>query len=328
MTEQAARKFTYRELCTKECDIPIFAQAWWLDASAGPRNWDVVIVESENQIQAALPFYIRRRFGVTSLSTPPLTPALGPWLKAHSARSHKVIAREKKLLTELYSQLPHCDLYLQNWHVSQLNWLPLYWMGYKQTTAYTYRLENISDPGQVWAEMEQNTRNDIRRGQERYHLTVRQAMSVAEFVSVCNKSFLRQGLTPPYDVSFVERIVLAAREHAAIELMVAGTSDGTPHAAAMILFGGDTAYYLMGGGDPNHRKSGAASLLLWEAILSCSGRSSIFDFEGSMIEPIERFFRGFGGQMTPYHTIYKANTLKGHGMLLAQAWKRSRSQKG
>ena len=31
-----------------------------------------------------------------------------------------------------------------------------------------------------------------------------------------------------------------------------------------------------------------------------------FDFEGSSIPPIERFFRGFGGQLTPYFSIHKA----------------------
>lgn len=31
-----------------------------------------------------------------------------------------------------------------------------------------------------------------------------------------------------------------------------------------------------------------------------------FDFERSMIPQIERYFRGFGGQLTPYYRINKA----------------------
>jgi hypothetical protein len=38
-----------------------------------------------------------------------------------------------------------------------------------------------------------------------------------------------------------------------------------------------------------------------------SGKSGIFDFEGSMHEQIEKFYRGFGGELVPYYSIYKAN---------------------
>ena len=31
-----------------------------------------------------------------------------------------------------------------------------------------------------------------------------------------------------------------------------------------------------------------------------------FDFEGSVIPAIERYFRGFGGKLTPYYRVNKA----------------------
>jgi hypothetical protein len=64
-----------------------------------------------------------------------------------------------------------------------------------------------------------------------------------------------------------------------------------------------TAYYLMGGGDPQLRTSGAGSLLLWEAIRQTRTAVSVFDFEGSMLRPVERFFRAFGGRQSPYLRI-------------------------
>ena len=33
---------------------------------------------------------------------------------------------------------------------------------------------------------------------------------------------------------------------------------------------------------------------------------AIFDFEGSVILPIERYFRGFGGTLTPIISVHKA----------------------
>jgi hypothetical protein len=34
--------------------------------------------------------------------------------------------------------------------------------------------------------------------------------------------------------------------------------------------------------------------------------SRVFDFEGSMLEPIEHFVRAFGGRQTPYFSVSKA----------------------
>lgn len=64
----------------------------------------------------------------------------------------------------------------------------------------------------------------------------------------------------------------------------------------------------MGGSDPDLRNSGANSLCMWEAIKFASTATKAFDFEGSMIEPVERFFRAFGARQKPYFQISKINS--------------------
>lgn len=44
-----------------------------------------------------------------------------------------------------------------------------------------------------------------------------------------------------------------------------------------------------------------------------------FDLEGSMIPEIERFFRGFGAQLTPYFTVNRASFLL--EMMLKRKWR-------
>lgn len=75
------------------------------------------------------------------------------------------------------------------------------------------------------------------------------------------------------------------------------------HAAAYIIWDENSAYYLMGGGNPELRTSGATSLVMWEAIKFASDVTKHFDFEGSMLEPVERFFRAFGAEQVPYFQI-------------------------
>ena len=59
----------------------------------------------------------------------------------------------------------------------------------------------------------------------------------------------------------------------------------------------------MGGADPELRNSGATSLLMWEAIQFAATVTKKFDFEGSMIESVERFVRAFGARQIPYFQI-------------------------
>ena len=81
------------------------------------------------------------------------------------------------------------------------------------------------------------------------------------------------------------------------------------HAAIYLVWDKYSAYYLIGGSDPKLRNSGATSLALWEAICFASTVTKSFDFEGSMIESVERFFRGFGGNQVSYFHIWKFNSI-------------------
>ncbi|QPT41279.1 GNAT family N-acetyltransferase [Oligella ureolytica] len=91
-------------------------------------------------------------------------------------------------------------------------------------------------------------------------------------------------------------------------MFIAEDEQGRHHAGVYLIWDDNTAYYLMGGGDPDLRNSDATSLCMWEAIQFAATVTKNFDFEGSMIEPVERFFRGFGAVQTPYFSISKTNS--------------------
>ncbi len=87
---------------------------------------------------------------------------------------------------------------------------------------------------------------------------------------------------------------------------------------AYVVWDRHAAYYLLGGGDPELRTSGASSLLMWEAILRAREVTDVFDFEGSMLKPVERFFRAFGGHQTPYLYVSRTGALA-HGAMALRA---------
>jgi hypothetical protein len=67
----------------------------------------------------------------------------------------------------------------------------------------------------------------------------------------------------------------------------------------------------MAGSTPKGKQDSVHSLLLWEAIQWAMESGRIFDFEGSMIEPVERFFRTFGAHQVPILNIHKERPMMG-----------------
>lgn len=308
MTEQNLNaKQKYRLLCEQEPSIPIFSKAWWLDAVAGD-SWDVVLVENNDGILASLPFVIKKRFGLTILTQPKLTQTLGPWLRPSTAKYAKQLAQEKDLLQALFDQLPPHAYYGQNWHHTRTNWLPLYWKGYQQTTRYTYRINDLSDTDVLWSEMQENIRREIRKAKNKNNVKIYTDASIDDFLELNKKVFTRQGMAVPYTEKLVRNIHKAASANNAGVFFIGEDERRRKHAGVYIVWDEHNAYYLLGGGDPELRSSGATSLCMYEAIKFAATVTKSFDFEGSMIEPIERFFRAFGAVQTPYFAVSKTNS--------------------
>lgn len=299
-------KKLYRAFSQEEPSLPIFSRDWWLDAVAGPDGWDVVLAVRGGEVTAAMPYQLRRRFGLRWLSQPRLTPVLGPWIRPSSAKPAVALAQEKEQMEELIANLPSFDYFTQNWHHSQSNWLPFYWRGFSQTTRYSYVLSNLGDQAALWRNLEKSVRTTIRKAQNRFGLKVRRDLGLEVFLELNRKTYLRQGLQPPYDDAQVRRLDAACAARNCREIFIAVDEQGRPHAGEYMVWDENSAYALMGGADPSLRHSGATSLCLWEAINQAAQLAPSYDFCGSMIESVERQFRAFGAQQRPYFRITKA----------------------
>jgi hypothetical protein len=278
----------------------LFEQPWWLDAVA-PGTWGAVEVSRDGRVVARLPYVTEKRLRLRGLIMPPLTQTLGPWLASSEGKQTRQLARQKELMTALIEGLPPHDYFHQRFHYSISNWLPFYWSGFEQTTRYTYVIEPLDDLDLVWAEFPPKTRSAIRKAQKR--VAVRTDLDVERFLDINTLSFKRQGLELPYSRELVRHLDAACVERQARRIFFAEDGQGRIHAALYLVWNENSAYYLMGGNDPSLRNSDAMSLLVWEALQFAASVTEKFDFEGSVIEPVERFFRSFGGTLRPYFRI-------------------------
>jgi hypothetical protein len=84
--------------------------------------------------------------------------------------------------------------------------------------------------------------------------------------------------------------------------------DNKPSAMVFMLKDVQATYYLFGSYDKENQHEGAGALAMYSAIEHAKKLGlSTFDFSGSMIPSVEKYFRGFGGDLIPMMQIVKAS---------------------
>lgn len=301
----------------ERCSHSLFEEPWWLDAVA-PGAWGAVEVRDGGQVQARMTYGLDRLLGQLALRQPPLTQTLGPWYRDTGAKTATRLGREKDLAQELVAQLPAHGFFSINFHRSVTNWLPYFWRGFRAVPRMTYVLPDLDDEAALWSGLQENIRREIRKA--RKHVLAQTTDDVDLFLDLNRKTFDRQGLVAPHSPQLVRRLDAACAARGARRIYVARDEQGRVHASLYIVSDDRCSYYLMGGGDPALRQSGAGSLLMWQAILDTRRVSREFDFEGSMGESVERFFRGFGAQQSLYFNMRHNNRWIGVAESLRAGW--------
>jgi len=302
-------KEKYRQLCKEEKTIPIFSKDWWMDAVCGEDNWDVLLVEKGEDIVASMPIYIKKKFGLKYVTQPKLTQTNGIWIKYPEGQKYSSrLSYEKEIMNEIIDQLEELDItyYQQNFHYSITNWLPFYWRGFKQTTRYTYVIEDLSDLDKVYSEFTSSTRNKIRKAEK--IVSIYTTGTLKDFYEINKMTFNRQNIDIPYTFQFLKKQDELAQKNNCRRIFFAYDENGKLHSALYLVWDELSSYVHLVGENPELRSSGAGILLVWEAIRFTRNELglNIFDFEGSMIETIESVRRGFGAIQKPYLAISKA----------------------
>lgn len=295
-------KDKYIIYCNAQPEIPIYMRDWWLDCNCGKDKWDVLLFERNGGIEAFMTYYQPNR---GMIAMPFYSQSMGIWFDPAiiEERYDRELQRKQDICKYLIEELPSHHYYSQNFHASFNDWLPFYWKGYKQSTRYNYIVPQVDDIALI-EEALGKVKKNINRARNHYKLEVKQNLPVEDFIQLNAKVFQKQGLTPP-DLNSLIKLIQVSKEREQGDIWGAVDEDGKLHAALFLVWQEGYVYGIANGRDPYLPNSEALSLLTWEAISFSVSRKSSYDFQGSMIQGVESFFRKFGGIQTPYLTIYK-----------------------
>lgn len=287
-------KKQYQQLCeTEGCNIPLFLQYWWMETVCQGKRWDVMLSRnSEGSIVGALPYLIGSKMGLRFVLQPQLTQYNGPWYRPgcdKGAVQIDLLRQLKKLRLALFLQ--NCAPGVE----------PL--EGFISEPRPTYRIEDISDPEQVFLNFHKKHRQKpIIKAQQQLEAAELTPQEFARFHKAYWKSRGEEDLLSD---DFMERIITASLQRGQGMLLGVKDTEGVLRAARFVAYDQNCAYALLSALNPEGHPNGASPLLFWLIIQHLSGKVKSFDFEGSMDPGIAYSYSLYGAQPATYYRMYR-----------------------
>ncbi len=289
-----------------EPHIGVFASKKWLSIYNNKLNI-IGIYKTENQLIGGYFFLKTKKQGISFLKLPPYTPHCGLFFINDSQNTSAINSNAKEIITEVCNAIsaqksaitvlafPHSIIDLQ----------PFIWQKFKVIPNYTYQLNLQKSIDELKNNFDSKNRNAINKA-------IKDEVSIAENTLSKHELFnffissLNTTNANVYNEE-LENIFLIFSDNTNSFCQVATKNDQLL-GVVFCAFDKNVCYYLLGGINKQAGLQGINNVLVLKSIekakqLGCT----TFDFEGSMLKGVEKFFRGFGGELIPYYTVSKAN---------------------
>lgn len=283
----------------------IYTQYGYITAVCG--RWQALVVMDGPTWEAVMPLWITRKGPYLRVPQAPFTQYWGICFASRTFhQTYKAYSWKQAVVSLAVAHLQPYDWFQLHFAPSFDYPLPFHWAGYTLQARYTYQLPLAGTPAEIFAAFAGPLQRQIRKAQ-RAEVSIRASEDLSVLADLIRRQEASGNLildkNPAY-YKVLEAVHDFLRQGESPVLKVALDAQGTVLAAG--LFGSYRCrqYYLIGAYAPEHRNSGAMSLLMWHQIQQAIAKGDrVFDFEGSMIQGVEAFFRKFGASPVSYLSI-------------------------
>ena len=266
----------------------------------------VGIYKDEHQLIGGFYFLKTKKYGFTFLKLPPYTPHCGLFFTSESKNSSSINNFSKEIMTEiclfLGGQKSALTVLAFPYYVIDLQ--PFIWDKYKVVPNYTYQVDLQKSFDEIIGNFDSKNRNVINKA-------IKEEVTVEE--NTLSKEELYNFFSTSLDATNAN---VYKKELKNIFVVFSDSSNSFSFAArknnellgvVFCVYDKNSCYYLLGGVNKTSKIQGVNSLLVQRSIEKAKNIGcKIFDFEGSMLKGVEKFFRSFGPELVPYYTINKA----------------------
>lgn len=288
----------------------VFHYSWWLEATGN--DFEILVCrDGQGELVAGIPLPRKKRAGLTLFHSPNLTPYLGPIFDLSKAKSTtERLSAMRHLGESLARAIKGYDSFRYLVGAQAPDLQGFLWAGFQAQLAYTFRLDVGISIDQVLKGMARAQRGSLEKAER--NQTLFEAEDKIDILMELNKkTFARQALSLPYPESLPRRLWAAAQRRAHGNIYLSCDETGEPVAGLLVVHDARTSYQILAGTNPRLQSLGGTNLVEWEAIRTSIVAGRAFDFEGSALRGVERYYRRWGGVAKPVFVLEKTGTFRG-----------------
>lgn len=282
----------------------IYGKSWYL--ATLQCSFQILAVVENQEILAGI---VLTKDGRNHFANPYLGKYLGIYFADFKGTTYNQETKRRKATNLLLTKLTKLPTFNYFFHPQFTTYFPFYLKNFDSRLRYSYWI-NLKDQSlaTIRANFHTKLRSEIKFA-EQQHFQITQTISIDTFVYICQQTFLQKGAKFPFTISFLKNYCQELVAKKILQLTGVKDEQGRVMAVVGILRTPQTSTLILSGFDKNVMQRGANEYLIYDSIQRAKRQSDFFDFEGSMIQEIESFYRKFGGEYTPYLNVYK-NSMK------------------
>ncbi len=264
------------------------------------------IFNDNNKLIGTFNIYLQKIKLFNYYRNPHYSPTINLHFETEAKNKSKQLTEKKKvisLISDFIDSLPYHIVSI-NFPVDFIDFQPFVWKKYKVIPNYTYLIDLTKTATEIESNFSPERRNDIKKA-VKDNLICKLTDNYELVKLLVLNTFSRK--QKAINESFVNKIFFTFANSTNSFAFVTFANE-KPIAASFCIYDKHKTYYLLGGYDNSNKHQGAGALAVWNAIQHAKLLNiPKFDFEGSMLPEVEKYFRGFGGDLTPYYSVNKAN---------------------
>ncbi|MFH2096424.1 MAG: hypothetical protein ABIJ16_12010 [Bacteroidota bacterium] len=268
----------------------LYAYSWYLDIVA--EGWDALVGDD---YKAVMPIPAGKKYGFRYVLQPLFAQQLGIFSGDRLSAD---------IIHLFLSSIPQ-EFRLQNINLNKFNTVK----GNDHTLNYfkTHELDLIEPYDKAIKEYSENTRRNIKKAITQ-KITIGKGINPNQFVD-----FIKEHTGPKvknlddYGYMKIRKIVSVCIRKRISEIYTAYSHNNTLCATAFFPTAGQKSIYLFAASSPEGMENRAMFLLIDRYIHDHSEQNLTLDFEGSNIESLARFYKGFGAIECLYPNVRKNN---------------------
>jgi hypothetical protein len=268
----------------------VYALSWYLDRVC--KNWKALI---EDDYVTVFPLISGRKYGIRYLYQPYFAQQLGIFSKK---------SLDSITINRFINSIPKAYKLIE---ISLNSSNQFHLKNFKIKNNTTFELDLNSSYQNLTGQYSTNTKRNITKAVKK-QVVIKKESNVEELIGLFRKnlgSVLKEIRTTHYNN--LRSVMLEGLTRELGEIYAAYGPKGDYCAGAYFLFSLRRFVFLFSASSRESRENGAMFLIVDKFIKEKAGNNYLLDFQGSNIEGLARFYRGFGSKPNIYSSISRNN---------------------